>query len=144
MGQGQRVTFDHTRVTSVDWSAYPILRFGNVPDSVDVHIIDRPGDVFFGVAEAAQGPSGVALANAIRDATGQRLRDLPFTAARIKEAIGVGNSCFFQVSVNKGDCHGALARCGGNPLDRAVAHVPGREGARDRGLQVVGRPLRRH
>jgi CO/xanthine dehydrogenase Mo-binding subunit len=49
----------------------------------------RPGDVFFGVAEAAQGPSGAALANAIRDATGQRLRDLPFTAARIKEAIGV-------------------------------------------------------
>jgi nicotinate dehydrogenase subunit B len=85
----ERVTFDHTRVTSVDWSAYPILRFGNVPDSVEVHIIDRPGDVFFGVAEAAQGPSGAALANAIRDATGQRLRDLPFTAARIKEAIGV-------------------------------------------------------
>jgi nicotinate dehydrogenase subunit B len=85
----ERVTFDHTRVTSVDWSAYPILRFGNVPESVEVHITDRPGDVFFGVAEAAQGPSGAALANAIRDATGQRLRDLPFTAARIKEAIGV-------------------------------------------------------
>jgi CO/xanthine dehydrogenase Mo-binding subunit len=44
-----------------------------------LHIIDRPGDVFFGVAEAAQGPTGAALANAIRDATGQRLRDLPFT-----------------------------------------------------------------
>ena len=62
----ERVTFDRTRVTSVDWSAYPILRFGDVPDSVEVHIIDRPGDIFFGVAEAAQGPSGAALANAIR------------------------------------------------------------------------------
>ena len=62
----ERVTFDRTRVTSVDWSAYPILRFGDVPHSIEVHIIDRPGDGFFGVAEAAQRPSGAALANAIR------------------------------------------------------------------------------
>jgi CO/xanthine dehydrogenase Mo-binding subunit len=67
----ERMTFDRTRVTSIDWSAYPILRFGHVPGSIDVHIIDRPGDSFFGVAEAAQGPSGAALANAIRDATGR-------------------------------------------------------------------------
>ena len=85
----ERVTFDRARVTSVDWSAYPILRFASAPDSVDVHIVDRPDDRFLGVAEAAQGPSGAALANAIRDATGQRLHDLPFTAARIKEATGV-------------------------------------------------------
>jgi nicotinate dehydrogenase subunit B len=85
----ERVTFDRTRVTSVDWSAYPILRFGSVPDKIEVHIVDRPGDGFFGVAEAAQGPSGAALANAIRDATGQRLHELPFTAARIKQAIGI-------------------------------------------------------
>jgi hypothetical protein len=52
----ERVTFDRTRVTSVDWSAYPILRFGDVPHSIEVHIIDRPGDGFFGVAEAAQRP----------------------------------------------------------------------------------------
>src|SRR5258707_15828528 len=45
---------------------------------------------------------------------------------------------FLQVSVNKGDGHRALARCSGNALDRAVAHIPGREGAGDRGLQVVG------
>src|ERR1700730_18384084 len=50
---------------------------------------------------------------------------------------------FFQVSVNEGDGHRALTRCGGNALDRAVAHIPGREGARDRGLQVVGRALQR-
>jgi nicotinate dehydrogenase subunit B len=85
----ERMTFDRTRVTSIDWSAYPILRFGVVPGSIDVHIIERLGDSFFGVAEAAQGSSGAALANAIRDATGLPLRELPFTASKIKSAIGL-------------------------------------------------------
>jgi nicotinate dehydrogenase subunit B len=83
----ERMTFDRTRVTSIDWSAYPILRFGDVPGSIDVHIIERPGDSLFGVAEATQGPSGAALANAIRDATS--LRELSFTASKIKSAIGL-------------------------------------------------------
>jgi nicotinate dehydrogenase subunit B len=85
----ERVTFDRTRVTSIDWSAYPILRFGDVPESVEVHLIDRPGDVFFGVAEAIQGTSGAALANAIRDAAGVRLYELPFTATKISERLGL-------------------------------------------------------
>lgn len=84
----ERVTFDRTRITSVDWSAYPILRFASVPERIDVAILDQPGAPFLGVAEAAQGPMGAALANAIRDATGRRLRDLPLTPARIKAAIG--------------------------------------------------------
>ena len=83
------VTFDRTRITSVDWAAYPIMRFDAVPDSVEVHLVARPGTPFLGVAEAAQGPTGAALGNAIRDATGHRLRDLPFTSKRIKAAIGV-------------------------------------------------------
>lgn len=85
----EQVTFDRTRVTSVDWSSYPIMRFDSVPGSVEVHLVDRPGDVFYGVAEAAQAPTGAAAANAIRDAVGVRLHDLPFSAARIKKAIGV-------------------------------------------------------
>ncbi|MEH2488507.1 xanthine dehydrogenase family protein molybdopterin-binding subunit [Bradyrhizobium sp. AZCC 2230] len=85
----ERVTFDRTRVTSVDWSAYPIMRFDGVPESVEVDLVDRPGDVFYGVAEAAQGPTGAAIANAIRDAAGVRLYELPFTAARIKKALAV-------------------------------------------------------
>ncbi|MFB9266934.1 molybdopterin cofactor-binding domain-containing protein [Bradyrhizobium erythrophlei] len=84
----ERVTFDRTRVTSVDWSAYPIMRFDSVPESVEVHLIDRPGDGFYGVAEAAQGPTGAAIANVIRDATGVRMHELPFSPARIKKAIG--------------------------------------------------------
>lgn len=83
----ERVSFDRTRITSIDWSAYPIMRFASVPRSVDVHIIDQPGAPFLGVAEAAQGPTGAALVNAIRDAVGQRLHDLPLTADRIRTAI---------------------------------------------------------
>ncbi len=84
----EQVTFDRRRITSFDWSSYPILRFSSVPERLDVAVIDRPGTPFLGVAEAAQGPTGAALANAIRDACGQRLRQLPFTPARIRQAFG--------------------------------------------------------
>jgi nicotinate dehydrogenase subunit B len=84
----EAVTFDRTRITSVDWASYPILRFGAVPDSVEVHVMDRPGEPFLGTGEAAQGPTPAAIANAIRDATGRRLVDLPLTRDRVKAAIG--------------------------------------------------------
>ena len=83
----ERVTFDDTRITSIDWSTYPILRFNAVPESLDVHILDQPGQPFLGSGEAAQGPAAAALANAIADATGGRLRDLPLTRERIKAAL---------------------------------------------------------
>jgi CO/xanthine dehydrogenase Mo-binding subunit len=83
----ERVTFDETRITSIDWSTYPILRFNAVPDSIDVHIIDQPGQPFLGSGEAAHGPAAAALGNAIANATGRRLRDLPLTRERIKAAL---------------------------------------------------------
>ena len=86
----ESVTFDETRITSVDWASYPILRFDAVPDTIEVHIIDRArAEPFLGTGEAAQGPTPAAIANAIADATGQRLRDLPFTRETVKAAIGV-------------------------------------------------------
>ena len=85
----EAVTFDDTRITSVDWSSYPILRFGSVPESVEVHVVERPGEPFLGTGEAAQGPAAAAVGNAIRNATGVRLTDLPFTRDRVKQAIGV-------------------------------------------------------
>jgi CO/xanthine dehydrogenase Mo-binding subunit len=85
----ENVTFDESRITSVDWATYPILRFNNVPASVEVHLIDRPGTPFLGAGEAGQGPTSAAIANAVADATGQRLRDLPLTAARLKSAVGI-------------------------------------------------------
>ncbi|QJQ94518.1 MULTISPECIES: molybdopterin cofactor-binding domain-containing protein [Halomonadaceae] len=86
----EQVRFDRTRITSLDWSRYPILRFDQVPDPdrVEVHVIDRPGAPYLGTGEAAQGPTAGAIANAIADATGVRLRELPITRQRIKAAIG--------------------------------------------------------
>lgn len=83
----ENVTFDDKRITSVDWQTYPILRFNAVPDRVDVHIINRPGQPFLGSGETGQGPAAASIANAIANATGKRLRDLPLTRKRIKDAI---------------------------------------------------------
>ena len=85
----EHVTFDDTRITSIDWSTYPILRFDAVPDSVEVHVINRPGQPFLGSGEAGQGPAAAAVANAVADATGKRFHDLPLTRRRIKQALGV-------------------------------------------------------
>jgi nicotinate dehydrogenase subunit B len=73
-------------ITSFDWSTYPILRFSSVPKSVEVHMIDRPGMPFLGVGEASQGPTPAAIANAIANATGRRLRDTPLAGAPLKVA----------------------------------------------------------
>jgi CO/xanthine dehydrogenase Mo-binding subunit len=85
----EAVGFDTMRVLSRDWATYPIMRFSNIPDSVDVHIINRPGMPFLGTGEAAQGPTAAALANAVADALGVRIRELPLTRARVKTAAGV-------------------------------------------------------
>jgi nicotinate dehydrogenase subunit B len=83
----EAVSFDDTRITSIDWQTYPILRFNAVPDSIDVHIINRPGKPFLGSGETGQGPAAASIANAIANATGKRLRDLPLTRKKIKQAI---------------------------------------------------------
>ncbi len=85
----EQVDFDRRHVTSRDWSGYPILRFEAVPDEVEVHIMDRPGQPFLGTGEAGQGPTGAAIANALADAVGVRLRDLPLSPERVKAALGV-------------------------------------------------------
>jgi CO/xanthine dehydrogenase Mo-binding subunit len=85
----EAVIFDEARITSRDWGTYPILRFSHVPRTVEVHIIDRPGEPFLGIGEAAQGPSAAALANALADAAGVRIRELPLNRQRVKAAIGV-------------------------------------------------------
>jgi CO/xanthine dehydrogenase Mo-binding subunit len=83
----ESVTFDDTRITSIDWQTYPILRFNSVPESIEVHIIDRPGQPFLGSGETGQGPAAASIANAIANATGKRLRNLPLTRKRIKDAM---------------------------------------------------------
>ena len=83
----ESVSFDDTRITSIDWQTYPILRFDAVPESIEVHIINRPGQPFLGSGETGQGPAAASIANAIANATGKRLRNLPLTRKRIKDAI---------------------------------------------------------
>ena len=85
----ETVRFDTTHITSSDWSSYPILRFPAVPDSVEVHVIDRPGQPFLGTGEATQGPTAAAIANALADAAKVRIRELPLSMERVKAAIGV-------------------------------------------------------
>ncbi len=78
----ESVAFDRTRIHSRDWSSYRILRFSSVPESLEVHVLDRPGEPFLGTGEAAQGPTAAAVANAVSDATGMRIREIPIRAAR--------------------------------------------------------------
>ena len=82
----EEVTFDTSRVTSVDWESYPILRFPELP-AIDVILINRPDQPLWGAGEAAAVPVAAALGNAFFDATGVRLRRVPFTKARVKEAL---------------------------------------------------------
>ncbi|MCW2840200.1 MAG: xanthine dehydrogenase family protein molybdopterin-binding subunit [Aeromicrobium sp.] len=82
----EQVAFDRSRITSTDWEAYPILRFSDAP-RVDVHIVSRPDEPPLGAGEATQGPVPGAIANAIHDAIGVRVRNLPFTPANVVAAI---------------------------------------------------------
>jgi len=85
----EEVKFDREKITTRDWSSYPILTFSEVP-AVDVVLLDRPEERSLGAGEASQGPTPAAIANAIFHATGVRLRNLPFTPERVKEAIARG------------------------------------------------------
>ena len=82
----EEVTFDRQRVTSVDWSSYPILRFPEVP-TLEFDLIQRLDQPPLGVGEAASTPVPAALGNAVFDATGVRLRTVPFRAERVKAAL---------------------------------------------------------
>ncbi|HEV3289455.1 MAG TPA: molybdopterin cofactor-binding domain-containing protein [Streptosporangiaceae bacterium] len=82
----ERVRFDRTRITSVSWDTYPILRFTEVPQ-VEVRIVDAAGEREAGAGEVAQGPVAGAIGNAVADAVGVRVRDLPLTREQVARAI---------------------------------------------------------
>jgi CO/xanthine dehydrogenase Mo-binding subunit len=81
----EAVRFDRTRVTSNNWESYPILRFSEVP-SVEVIVLQQAGQPSMGAGEAAMGPTAAAIGNAIFNAVGVRVRDLPLSADRIAAA----------------------------------------------------------
>ena len=82
----EAVTFDRERITSDTWETYPILKFSEAP-AVEVEIINRPGERALGAGEGAHGPTVAAIANAIADAMGVRVYDLPLTPDRVIAAV---------------------------------------------------------
>ena len=85
----ERVRFDRTKITSVSWESYPILRFTEVPE-VAVRLVDASGERETGAGEVAQGPVAGAIGNAVADAVGVRVRDLPLTTEQVTRAIEEG------------------------------------------------------
>ena len=83
----EEVRFDHEKVTSVDWLTYPVLHMKATPEKIDIVLIDRPEAAPSGAAEMALGLCPAAIGNAVFDATGVRLRRVPFTPERVKAAL---------------------------------------------------------
>ena len=82
----EQVEWDRTKVTSVDWATYPILRFPDAP-RVEVDMINIPGEVSWGAGEPTATSIPAAIANAIYDATGARIRSVPFTPEKVLAAL---------------------------------------------------------
>jgi len=87
----EEVKFDRAKVVSSDWSSYPILTFSDVP-KLEIDLVDRPALPPLGAGEAACCCIGAAIGNAVYDATGVRLRTVPFTPERVKAALNAGPS----------------------------------------------------
>ena len=83
----EEVTFDRKTVTSVDWISYPILDITETPGQVDVVLINHPELPPTGAGEPSIRPVAAAIANAIYDATGVRIRRVPFSPERVKAAL---------------------------------------------------------
>ncbi len=82
----EQVDFDASGILAMDWDSYPILRFPEVP-TIETVLINRPELPFLGSGEAAQGPTPAAIANAVYHAVGVRLREIPFTPERVRDAL---------------------------------------------------------
>jgi nicotinate dehydrogenase subunit B len=83
----EEVKFDQNNVTSVDWMTYPILDITETPETIDIVIINRPEIAPAGAGEPSIRPIAAAIANAIFDATGVRIRRVPFSPDRVKGAL---------------------------------------------------------
>jgi nicotinate dehydrogenase subunit B len=89
----EEVTFDRSNVTSVDWITYPVARASDVPDRVEVVLINHPDLPSSGAGEPSSRATAAAIANAVFDATGARVRQAPLTPARVKAAVaGIRNA----------------------------------------------------
>ena len=96
----EEVKFDARGITSVDWETYPIMTFESAP-VIETLILNRPELPMLGAGEAAQNPTPAAIANAIYDAVGTRLRDIPFTPEKLR--AGLSNPLLNLPQRNGGD-----------------------------------------
>jgi nicotinate dehydrogenase subunit B len=87
----EEVQFDASSIQSLDWNSYPVIRFAEIPD-VDIVLLNRPELDFLGAGEASLVPVPAAIGNAIFDATGARLRDIPMTPERVMAALAARTS----------------------------------------------------
>ena len=83
----EEVKFDDKMVTSVDWKSYPILDMKDAPETVDIILIDHPEAPPTGAGEGSSRPTAAAIANAIYDATGVRIRRAPLLPERVKAGM---------------------------------------------------------
>jgi nicotinate dehydrogenase subunit B len=83
----EEVKFDNNNVTSVDWLSYPILDMTEAPDQIDVVLITHPEIAPSGAGEPSSRPVAAAIANAVFDATGVRIRRVPFSPENVKSAL---------------------------------------------------------
>jgi nicotinate dehydrogenase subunit B len=83
----EEVAFDRNRVLSVDWASYPILEIQDAPERIDIVLINRPDVGSSGAGEPSTRTVPAAIANAIFDATGVRLRRVPITSERVRAAL---------------------------------------------------------
>jgi CO/xanthine dehydrogenase Mo-binding subunit len=84
----EEVRFDRDSVKSVDWASYPILEMPDAPESIEIVLIDRPEVAPSGAGEPSIRVIPSALANAVFDATGVRMRKAPLSPERVKAALG--------------------------------------------------------
>jgi nicotinate dehydrogenase subunit B len=82
----EELQFSQSKVTSVNWASYPILQFPDVPEVV-IDLIDRPHEVPWGAGEPTAALVPAAISNAVYNATGVRLRSVPFTPLKVRAAI---------------------------------------------------------
>jgi nicotinate dehydrogenase subunit B len=82
----EEIKFNRSRVTSLDWASYPILRFTEIPEVV-IDLIDRPHEVPWGAGEPTAALVPAAIGNAVFDAIGVRLRSVPFTPSKVRQAL---------------------------------------------------------
>jgi CO/xanthine dehydrogenase Mo-binding subunit len=85
----EQVRFDRSRILTRTWEDYPILRFSEAPP-VETIIIGHPAEPSLGMGEAVVGPTAAAIANAVYDAIGVRVRGLPLTRDRVMATIEAG------------------------------------------------------